>query len=294
MPDTITVASVQEYKANVALLMQQTDSRLRSTVTTDSYVGKAASVVEQFGEATAVEATDRHGDTPLLDLSQAKRWVHPIDIHWGSMVDNPDKLRLRIEPTGMYTQAAAAGMNRKIDSMIIAAFWATAYTGENGTTTEAFDTTNYQVGVNVGGTASALNSAKLESALQKLLSANKGEINESVYCAISSLEHDSLLKEAKIANRDYNGAAVLENGKVKRFLGFDFLLTERLDIVSGNRRIPAWVKSGMHFAVWQDIMAQIGQRADKRYAWQVYTNMTVGATRLESGKLIQILCDDQI
>ena len=39
MPDSITVASVQQYKANVELLLQQTDSRLAGMVTTGSYVG---------------------------------------------------------------------------------------------------------------------------------------------------------------------------------------------------------------------------------------------------------------
>lgn len=295
MPDQITVASVQEYKSNVELLMQQQDSRLRSTFTTDSYVGKAASVVEQFGEATAQERTSRHADTPLLDLTQDKRWVFPKDIEWASLVDNQDKLRMRIEPTGAYTRAAAAGMNRKIDDIGIAAFWATAYKGENGTTSESFDTTNYQVGVNVGGTASSLNVAKLQSALQKLIAANKGDLQESVYSAISSYEHDALLKEIQVVNKDYNGgAAVLENGRVRRFMGTDFLLTERLDIASGNRRIPIYVKSGMHLGVWQDIQAEITKRADKGFAWQVYTSMTIGATRLQTGKLIQVLCDDQI
>ena len=33
---------------------------------------------------------------------------------------------------------------------------------------------------------------------------------------------------------------------------------------------------------------------DKRYSMQVYTCMTVGATRTQPGKLIQVQCDDQI
>ena len=295
MPDAITTASVQEYKANVELLMQQQDSRLRSSVTTDSYVGKAASVVEQFGEATAVVRTARHADTPLLDLTQDKRWVFPTDIEWASLVDNVDKLRMRIEPTGAYTRAAAAGMNRKVDDTIITAFFATAFRGENGTTSEAFDTTNFQVGVNTGGTASSLNVAKLQLALQKMLAANKGDITEEMFVAVSSFEHDSLLKEIQVVNKDYNGgAAVLENGRIRRFMGYNFTLTERLNITSGNRLIPAWVKSGMHLGLWQDIQAQISQRADKGYSWQVYTSMTLGSTRLQAGKVVQILADDQI
>lgn len=294
MPDTITVASVQQYKANVELLLQQDQSRLASAVTVGSYTGKAASVVEQFGSATAQLKVSRHADTPLLDLSQDKRWVFPLDYEWASLIDNEDQLRAIIDLTSPYARAGAAAMQRAKDDVILTAIFGTNYKGENGTTSETFDTTNYQVGVNTGGTASALNVAKLQSAIQKLMLANKGELMEPVYGAISSYEHDSLLKEIQVVNKDYANSAVLENGKVKRFMGIDFIITERLNITSGNRLIPVWLKSGMHLGIWKDVQAEITKRADKSYATQVYLCMTLGATRTQAGKQIQVLCDDQI
>jgi hypothetical protein len=297
MPDTITVASVQQYRANVELLLQQTDSRFAGKVDQGSYVGKAASVVEQFGEATAQQRTSRHADTPLLDLSQEKRWVHPADYEWGSLIDNQDKLRAIIELTSPYAQAGAAAMQRKIDDIIITAFFATAYTGENGTTTESFGTQGsgtYDVGVDVGGTASSLNVAKLQKAVRILMTANKGELMEAVNGAISSYEHDALLKEIQVVNKDYGASAVLVDGKVKRFMGVDFLITERLNIGSGKRLIPIWLKSGMHLGTWGELQARISERADKGYATQVYLSFTKGATRTQLGKTIRVECDDQI
>lgn len=294
MPDSITVAAVQQYKANVELLLQQEGSRLLNAVTTGSHVGKAASVIEQFGSATAQLKTGRHADTPLLDLSQDKRWVFPLDYEWGSLIDTEDQLRAIVELTSPYARAAAAAMDRSRDDVILTSVFGTNFVGENGTTTEAFDTTNYQVGVNVGGTASSLNVAKLQSAVQKLLSANKGELMESVYGAISSLEHDSLLKEIQVVNKDYGNSAVLENGRVRRFMGVDFILTERLNITSGNRLVPIWVKSGLYLGMWKDIVVKISPRPDKSYSNQVYTCMTIGGTRTQAGKQIQVLADDQI
>lgn len=294
MPDSITVANVQQYKANVELLLQQEGSRFRSMVNTGNHVGKAASIVEQFGSATAVLVTSRHDDTPLLDLSQDKRWVFPFDYRWASLIDEVDKLRMIIDPTSPYARAGAAAMSRAMDDVLLTAFFGTNFTGENGTTSETFDTTNYQVGVNTGGTASALNVAKLQLAVQKLLLANKGDLSEAVYGAISSYEHDSLLKEIQVVNKDYSNSAVLEGGRVKRFMGVDFTLTERLNITSGNRLIPIWVKSGMYLGIWNDINTQVSQRADKNYSTQVFVAMTLGATRTQTGKQIQVLCDDQI
>lgn len=297
MPDNITVAAVQQYKANVELLLQQGDSRLAGAVSTGSHVGKAASVVEQFGSATAQLKTGRHSDTPLLDLSQDKRWVFPSDYEWASLIDNEDQLRAIIDLTSPYATAGAAAMNRAKDDVILTAIFGTNYTGENGTTSESFGTLGsgtYDVGVNTGGTASALNVAKLQSGIRILMTANKGELMEPVFGAISSYEHDSLLKEVQVANKDYGNSAVLVDGKVKRFMGVDFIITERLTITSGNRLVPLWLKSGVYLGMWKDIQAEISKRADKSYANQVYLCMTIGATRTQLGKQIRISCDDQI
>lgn len=297
MPDNITIASVQQYRSNVELLLQQTDSRLAGAVTVGSYVGKAASTVEQFGSATAVQRTSRHADTPLLDLSQDKRWVFPTDYEWASLVDKQDQLRAIVELTSPYAMAGAAAMNRVKDDIILAAIFGTNYVGENGTTTESFGTLGsgtYDVGVNTGGTASALNVAKLQAGIRILMTANKGELNEPVYGAISSYEHDALLKEMQVVNKDYGNSAVLVDGKVKRFMGVDFIITERLTITSGNRLVPLWLKSGMHLGMWDEVRAEIGPRPDKGYATQVYLAMTLGATRTQLGKQVRIQCDDQI
>lgn len=297
MPDAITTASVQQYKANVELLLQQQDSRLRNAVTVGSYVGKAASVVEQFGEATAVERTSRHADTPLLDLSQDKRWVSPKDYEWASLIDNQDRLRAIIELTSPYAMAGAAAMNRVTDDVILAAIFGTNFIGENGTTAETFGTVGsgaYDVGVNVGGTASSLNVAKLQTSIRLLMTANRGELMEPVYGAISSFEHDALLKEMQIVNKDYGNSAVLVDGKVSKFMGVNFIITERLTITSGNRLIPIWLKSGMHLGMWDGVTAKITERNDKGHATQVYLAMTLGATRTQLGKQVRVSCDDQI
>lgn len=297
MPDNITVASVQQYRANVELLLQQEGSRLRDKVMTGSHTGKAASIVEQFGEATAQAKTGRHSDTPLLDLTQDKRWVHPTDYEWATLIDTQDQLRSIVDLNSPIARAGAAGMARKVDDVILSAIFGTNYTGENGTTSESFGTVGsgaYDVGVNVGGTASALNVAKLQNGVRILMTANKGELMEPVFGAISSYEHDSLLKEIQVVNKDYGNSAVLVDGRVKRFMGVDFTITERLTITSGNRLIPLWLKSGMYLGMWEDLFADISQRKDKSYAWQVFLRMTIGATRTQLGKQVRISCDDQI
>ena len=110
---SITVASVQQYKANVELLMQQKVALLAAHCTTDTYQGKAASHVEQFGSATAQKKVTRNSDTPNLSVSQDKRWVFPVDYEWGTLVDKQDIMRMIIDPKSPLAQAGAAAMNRE-------------------------------------------------------------------------------------------------------------------------------------------------------------------------------------
>lgn len=293
MADFITTAFVNDYKTTVQFLLQQMGSRFRATVTEDSYRGQEGKSVEQFGVATAVKRTSRNSDTPNLDLTQDARWVFPNDYQWGKIIDDQDKLRMIIDPTSPIAQAAAFAMQRAQDDEIIDAFFAQSFTGQFGTTPENFDTTNYKVANTVGGTSSGLNVAKLQAAMKALIKANKGELREPAYCAISSEEHDALLKEAQVSNADYNGgAAVLVDGIVKRFMGFEFIITERLltDSTGTYRLCPAWLKSGMHLGLWEDIVAKIAERSDKSFSTQVFTRMTIGATRLMAGKVIQLEC----
>lgn len=289
MPDQISTAFVQEYKGTVEMLLQQMGTRLAGLVTLDSYTGKAASAVEQFGEAAARKRTGRHQSTPLLDVPQDKRWVFPEDYEWASLVDDQDKLRMIVDPTSPYAIAGANAMARAKDDEIIGAFFATAKTGENGTTDESFDTSNYTVGEDVGGSGSSLNVAKLQNGVKLLMQAYKGEVMEPIYMAISSQEHDALLNEVQVTSKDFNGGQpVLVDGRVKRFMGVDFVISERLEDDGTDRSCPMWTKSGMHLGLWQDIMPDIGRRRDLSNAWQVYLCMTLGATRLQQGKVIEI------
>lgn len=295
MSDYINTSFVQEYKATTELLLQQVDSRFAPLVSQDSYTGKAGSVIEQFGEAAARKRTSRYQSTPNLDVEQKRPWVFPVTYDWGRQVDDVDKIRMLIDPTSPLTMAGVAAMNKSKDDEIIDSFFATMKVGENGDTDEAFDTTNYRVAVDTGGTGSSINVPKLQEASRMFMEAAKGEVDEPLYCAISSREHDALLKEIQVINKDFNGGdPVLVDGKVKRFMGFNFVITERLDITGGNRLIPCWRPSGMHLGNWGSLMVKVSEREDVSYNWQVYLRHSIGATRTQTGKVVQILCDDLI
>lgn len=296
--DFVTTSFKEEYATTTEMLMQQKKALYLPYVENDTFEGKAATVVEQFGETTAQTKTTRGAPTPNIDVPRKRPWIFPTDINWATQATKEDQLRSAIDPTSKLQMAGVAAMNRKMNEIVRTAFFATVLEGEGGTgnslTSEAFDTTNYQVGVDVGGTASSLNVAKLQDAVRMHLGANEEELDEPLYAAISEYEHDALLKEIQVTNTDYSGSAVLMDGRVKRFMGIDFILDSRLNISSGNRLIPVWRASGMTFGTWDSLTAEIDRLPTNSYVWQVYLEMTIGAVRTEQGKVVQILCDDQI
>lgn len=289
---------VQTYSTNVMMLLQQKGGKLASYVTQGSYTGKAAKAVEQVGLVTPVKNLGRHADTPLISTPSDARWVFPNDYDWADLIDNQDKLRMLIDPQGPYTQNALNAMRRAQDEEILMAFFAASATGENGTTSTSFPA-GQQVGVNVGGANSNLNVAKLRAARRLLMAAGVDLETESINCAITASDHDALLNEIQIASLDYNSQPVMVDGQVRRFLGINFIPVEFSDstsypqasaaLVSGGvRSVPVWVASGMHLGMWNDVQTSVDRRPDKRNSVQVYCTTTIGATRIEEKRVVQI------
>jgi len=284
---------VQQYANTISLLLQQKNSRFESAVTTGSYIGKQASPVDQIGAIDMLPVTTRFAPMGRVDAALDRRWVSPSDFELPQLIDSFDKLRLLNDPSSAYLQNAIQAANRKKDDLIYAAFFGTAKTGEVGGTSTAFGATQF-VSVNTGGTASNLNVAKLRAG-KRILMANEVDFDEDqVYCAISSVEHDSLLNEIQVVSTDFNDKPVLVEGRVTRFLGINFIVSERMttatdDAAGTSRQIPMWAKSGMHLGTWNDMQTDITQRRDlSGMPWQAYLAMSMGATRLEEKKIVRI------
>lgn len=289
MSTEITTAFVQQYTDNVQLLLQQRGSKLREAVLGSSYTGKAAKAVEQIGSVVAQKRTSRHADTPLIDTPHDARWVFPSDYEWADLIDDQDKLRMLIDPTSPYAVNGAYALGRSIDNLIIDAALGTSKTGENGTTNTTFDTSNQQIAVGSAGlTISKLREAK------KILLSNEVDVDmDPLYIAVTAKQLDDLLGTTEVTSADYNTVKALVQGSIDTFMGFKFIHTELLGVDgSSYRRVIAWAKSGMHLGIWNDINTKIDERSDKSYATQVYCKGTFGATRVEEGKVVEILCSE--
>ena len=289
MSSQVTTAFVQQYSANVQMLSQQMGSRLRDAVRIENVVGKNA-FIDQIGKATAQLRTSRHADTPQLDTPHARRRLSLASYEYADLIDDQDKVRMLIDPTSFYAQAAAAAMGRAMDDVIITAALGTASTGETGSGSATLDATN-----NIVGSASSndgLTIAKLLEAKRKL---DLNDVDPSIprYIAVGPKQIEDLLGTTQVTSSDFNTVKALAQGDVNSFLGFEFIMTNRLDVDSNDiRSCFAWAEDGLTLGIGKDVSARIDERNDKGYATQVYYCMDIGAVRMEESKVVKIFCDE--
>ena len=282
MSNQITTAFVQQYSNNVQMLSQQKGSLLRSAVDVETVTGKN-SFFDQVGSALAVKRTTRHADTPQMDTPHARRRVSLVDYEYADLIDNQDKIRTLIDPTSSYASAAAFALGRAQDDEIIAALSGTAFTGETGSTSTALPSSQK---ITESGTA-GLTIAKLRSA-KEILDAASVDPSIARYIAVSPKQITDLLGTTEVTSSDFNSVKALANGEVNSFLGFNFIVSNRLTSASSKRLCLVWAMDGCKMAIGQDLMTRIDERSDKGYAHQVYVCQSIGATRMEEDKVVTI------
>jgi len=282
MSSQITTAFVQQYSNNVAMLSQQKGSLLRRSVDVESVIGKN-SFFDQVGVATAVKRTTRHGDTPQIDTPHSRRRVSLVDYEYADLIDNQDKIRTLIDPTSSYAMAAAFALGRAQDDEIISAISGTSYTGETGSTAVALPSAQKITEASTGG----LTIDKLRNAKEIMDSA---DVDPSIprFIVVGPKQISDLLGTTQVTSSDFNTVKALANGEVNTFLGFNFIVSNRLSIASSKRLCLAYAMDGVKMGIGQDLMTRIDERADKGYSTQIYVCQSIGATRMEEEKVVTI------
>jgi len=284
---------VSQFTTNINMLLQQMGGKFADKVTRGPHTGKKSSPVDQVGSVEMQKRVGRFGAMGRVDASFDRRWVYPSSFDLPQLFDSLDKLMMISDPQSVYVRNAVMAAQRKQDHLIVDAFFADAQTGEEGGTTTSYTAGN-TIGVAVGGANSRLNVKKIK-ALKELMETNHVDFEtEEVYLGITAKDQAALLDEVQIISRDFRAgeAPVLEKGKVTEFLGFQFVQSEFIETrLNGTNVVdlPVWVKSGMHLGDWEAMKHTVSQRADLAgLPWQVYTELTAGATRIEEVKVYKV------
>ena len=290
MSSQITTSFVEQYSSNVAMLSQQMGSKLRSSVDVETVTGKNA-FFDQVGVTAAQLRTSRHGDTPQIDTPHSRRRLSLADYEWADLVDDVDKVRMLVDPTSSYARAAAAAMNRAMDDVIITAFNASANTGVAGGTSTALPSGQKTA---TSDQSDGLTIAKLLAA-KKILDNNDVDPSLKRYIVCGPQQISDLLGTTQVTSSDYNVVRALATGAINSYLGFEFIMSTRLNkdaTYTTDRLVFAYTEDAIKLGIGKDISAKISERADKSYSTQVYYSMSLGAVRMEEEKVVQIPCHE--
>lgn len=284
----VTEAFVQQFSANFHRLAQQSVSRFQSAVRVESGIVGDSKKINRIGATAAQKRTTRHGDTPLIETPHTTRWIDLDDYEWADLVDELDKKKMLADPTSDYLKAGVAAMNRSKDDAIYAAMRGNARSSSGTVALPAAQK------IAVGGTG--LTKAKIIQA-KKMFRANEAdeENGEELFIAYGSEQMEDLMNDATLTSADYSAVQILSDGNVpkgRKWLGFTWIPSERMTLATTTRYITAWAKSGVALGVGADVMTRVTERADKSYAMQPYARMSIGATRVEDAKVVEIACNE--
>jgi len=302
---------VKQYSANVFHLVQQKGSRLAAFVRKES-ISSEESFFDRIGTATARKKSSRHSDIVYDDTPHSRRRVISEDHYYADLVDNEDKLRIIINPESEYAIAARNALGRAMDDEIILQALGTAYTGKDGSGSQSLgDSQKVAAFDGTATTGTGLNVKTLRAVKKKFNENETGD--EDLYFCLSAEQLDDLLGETEVTSSDYANVKALVHGDVDTFMGFKFIRSERLNVTSSSftynsatgaynsggdtfttaaRRCFAWQKMGLLLATAKEVSGRIDEIPRKHYAKQIYACMSLGATRMEEERVVEVLCKE--
>lgn len=296
-----SVNFVNQYRANIDILMQQQDARVAATVRQESQVGEYA-YYEQLPKISVADLTavsSRNAATSYSDLAPARRRVGLEFFPYSVLIDNPDKVRMLVNPDNTVAQNIAYLFNRKKDALLLTCASGIAYTGKNGGTSTTF-TAGMVIPVSGSGTnsewsgsTSTLNIDKLVGA-GYLLDAQDAPMGDRHFIG-NPFQKADLLKTTQVTSADYNTVKALVRGEIDSFMGFKFTWTNLVTKIGSTYPCYAWHKSAMLLSIGLDDMgfnARIVENQDYNFATHIHNQMMVGCTRMDENMIVKVECLD--
>ena len=301
----IPIAFVDQTKANILMLSQQKPAKLRRCCRMEDVTGDTM-YVERLGPKTAQLRGTRHGQTPISDAVHTRRKLSMADyIVPADLIDKPDKLKMLIDPQSPYANNQAFSLNRAIDDVIITALGGSVYGGHVGGTTIV----NYAVGecrliesdgaIVTAGSDASTSTTETPLTIAKLLTCKQlmddAEIDEERqrYLLANPYNINQFMNLTEVKSSDYNTSKVLAAGRIDSFCGFDFIRSTRLPTGRDTAATScyAFAQGAIVLAIAEEPTVNIDVRHDLTNSVQVFSTLSIGATRVEGPAVVEIELD---
>jgi len=308
----VPVHYVNAFNANIWHLSQQKSSRLSGLVRQE--IQKAEKEFWDFyGLADEpTERVDKYADLQPSETPRGRRMASFRNYSKTEYVDHLDKLKMIHDPQSPIAQGFQMSFGRKMDRIILAGALGTAYEGKEGATPVVMPTSQKLVAFDgTTTTGVGLNIQTLRAIKKKF---NQNEVEGEVILVVSAEEIDSLLATTQVTSADYNTVKALVNGAVDSFVGIRFVRTELVERPAANvtytvtngaygagtgtvtaakgRRCVAFVKQGILMVKAESMITMIDRLPTKGDTIQIFSKMSIGATRLEEKCVLEVVTSE--
>ena len=270
MSESINMAFVKQFEADVHLAYQQTGTKLRSTIRSKNGVVGASTTFQKVGRGTA-STKSRHGLVPVMNLDHKPVECLLVDYYAGDWVDALDELKINHDERRVVASAGAYALGRKTDELII----------------DAMKNANIQVGNYSGGLTKEL----VLSAVGML---NENDVPDDGrrFCVVGVNQWNQLLSMDEFVNADYTGNPGMTAGfEVRKWLGVNWILHNGLPVEEVNRQCFMYHASAVGHACGQEVKTDISW-VGERAAHFISNSMSQGAVLVDQTGIVRIACGE--
>ena len=300
MAITIPAAYVDTFESTVRHLAQQKQSRLRNAVTevyrqSESHMwDRLAASDYRVKTARAVSPAGGNG-SGAIDTTDGLTWTRRNTLiqtfDTGEIIGKEEIVQMLIDPKSAVAENLAMNMKRAVDDVIIEAMFSDAATDGGAAAT-------FPAGQAIGTTGTKISLDLLLEA-KEIFATNDIDPDETITLVIGPKQQRALMQLLEVTSGDFQNAKALATGYLPNFLGFDIIVSNRL----GNSTVQpgvgtdlycaAFTKRALGLHVASDITAQVAERPDMSFDWQLYCQMNMNAVRVEDEHIVQLLVDNQ-
>ena len=282
MAITIEQAYIDTFESNVRHLAQQSMNRLRPYITEKPTNGRSHRW-DRLAPTDAVQKTTKRQATPFQDGDWTGRVSQPQVWNWADSYEEEDIVQMLIDPNSALTTSGAMAMGRAQDDLIIAAATAAALT-EDGTTTSPFP-----AGQIVGDGTGTFTFDVVTEVFEKFTT-NDIELDIPKVFVIGPTQLRKLQQLVEYTSSDYaNVKALAENGFVPNWMGFTWVLSNRLNVpVAGQIDCLAFSPYAIGMQVNLDTITKVAEDPGSSFAWVIYMEWVMGAVRVEDEHIVRV------
>ena len=289
MSNQINKAFETSFSDNFIHLASQKQSKLGGAVRYEQVNDAKQFMFDRMDTVSMVQSVSRHEDTPLTEVPFSRRRVSFNTYRAVDLIDNPDRVKMAKDPTSPTMKQLTAAMNRQKDDVVISAALGNAYSINSS---DSASTVALPAAQKIAHGSADLTLAKLLNAKKILLNNDVDTDEEPMYVVVGPDQLEALLNVTTNTSIDHNSVRALMNAEIQTWAGFHFIISTRLAKVGNIRSCFAWAKSGIGLAMNGSPNIRISERSDKNYSTQCFVECSLGATRIEDEKVVQLDCDE--